>query len=272
MDPILAPQNLKAYMRWREKPWEVDALLYERLPMVAVRNYISASGDDEWPLCWQKGRTVRLGLAICIESLKSWQAFRPGGARAIQRELDSCVPRVVARIQAWLSRHGVYSIRDVASDSKERDALIRLMARAVAEISACKNGQNPKPMLGSKVLHFFFPEFFPVWDTAWVKKAMAGLADRNGSPRRRELTVSFGKGKQARAAREYADYVRLMFKDIKKVPKKDVNKLKRTVLRHAAKRNAHAALGMIVDDNLGDLSPILFELCLIGRGRAMGIL
>ena len=68
---IMTGPNLRAYMSWREKPWEVDDLLYERLPMLAVRNYLNSDYDRQWPLCWSQGRNLRLGLSVCIEALKS---------------------------------------------------------------------------------------------------------------------------------------------------------------------------------------------------------
>jgi len=252
--------NLTAYMKWRAKPWEVDDLLYERMPMLAVRNYLSEE-SNEWPLCWTKGRPIRLGLSTCIEALKAWQAFRPGGGKATRRHLQVCVPRVVEGLQRWLRDKEVYRPQDARG--KTRAALVKRMARAVATVSACKRTRNPNPMLGSKVLHFFFPEFFPVWDTAWIKKTLDRLK-LTSSP----VQPSKGHGQWGRAADAYAVYIDLMFRDMDATPKRAMENLKKTV----SKSKGHPAFKTILDDNLWDLTPILFELCLMGRGRARGVL
>jgi hypothetical protein len=177
------------------------------------------------------------------------------------------VPRLVEKLQTWLRDHEVYRLRD-ASDRKTRDALLKMMARSVAEVSACKPVKMRNPMLGSKVLNFFFPEFFPVWDTEWIKKTINGLSDR----RQTQYETRKFTGKHARAAREYARYLDLMFDDLKRTNHKDVKKLKRTLVSISAKRHRHDSLKAIVDDNLWDFSAILFELCLMGLGRRCDVL
>jgi hypothetical protein len=178
MGEIMTGQNLAAYMAWRGKPWQVDDLLYERLPMLAIRSYLTDDKDHQWPLCWKKGRSFRLGLVFCIDALKSFQAFRSKPGEATRRELAKSVPRVVMALQTWLRRQEIYRVNDVSQ--RGRDAVISKMARAVAEVSACKHTATCNPMLGSKVLHFFFPEFFPVWDTAWIKRTLDGLSKKKG--------------------------------------------------------------------------------------------
>lgn len=37
-------------------------------------------------------------------------------------------------------------------------------------------------------------------------------------------------------------------------------------LRHCARENSHTLLGPVMEDNVWDLSPLLFELCLLGGG------
>lgn len=274
MGQIMTGLNLKVYMKWRKKPWEVDDLLYERLPMLAVRNYLDDDEGQHGPLCWTPGRSLRLGLSVCIEALKSWQAFRgPSGvAPAARKKLYERVPRIVMGLQTWLRGKEVYNIRGAIREGKV-DGFVERMARAAAKVSACKRGKKPNPMLGSKVLHFFFPEFFPVWDTAWIKKTTLGLSKKGDIERNREKWgKTFGRDRHAVAAQQYAQYLDLMFNELDQIGHKDVEKLLKTVVSFSAKRNKHPSLQDVVAENLWDASPILFELCLMGRGRAKGVL
>jgi hypothetical protein len=270
---IITPQNLKAYMTWRGKPWKVDDILYERLPMLAVRNYLNSDDEDYWPLCWNENRSLRLGLAVCVEALKGWQAFRgPLGVAETTREgLSKCVPGVVRSLQGWLREYDIYRLHD-AIRSGETDALIKRMARAAAKVSACKPLKTPNPMLGSKILHFFFPEFFPVWDTAWIKKTIRLLSEKGDLKMNGAWEEQFGSNSSAGAARQYAQYLDLMLSNVRKTSAGDMAALKKTVVSFSARKNKHHALTDIVDDNLWDMSPILFEMCLIGCGRAAGVL
>ncbi len=52
------------------------------------------------------------------------------------------------------------------------------MADAVSRVEEAKDVDNP--MLGSKILGFFFPDFFPIWDTAWVKPALESGSESGG--------------------------------------------------------------------------------------------
>jgi hypothetical protein len=265
---IMTIQNLNTYMKWRGSPWKVDDLLYERLPMLAVRNYLSEENDENWPLCWTKGRPIRLGLSTCIEGLKSWQAFRsaqPDSGEVTRRHLHACVPRIIETLQSWLRRQGVYRLQD--AKGKTRRALVKRMAHAVAQVSACKPTAKPNPMLGSKVLHFFFPELFPVWDTAWIKKTMRRLRLMSSNSRHSKTYGQF-----TGAAQAYAEYLGLMFRELDATPVRAMKSLTKTAVSSSSEANRHPEFKRILNDNLWDLTPILFEVCLMGRGRARRVL
>jgi hypothetical protein len=72
-EQVMTRENLREYMKWRKKPWPIGDGLYERLPMLAVRNYLSNADDaEDWPLCWTRGRNIRVGLSVCTEMLRIW--------------------------------------------------------------------------------------------------------------------------------------------------------------------------------------------------------
>lgn len=267
MGRILTEENLTAYITWRGKPWGVADLLYERVPMLTIRNYISEENGQEWPLCWSSGRALGRGLALCIDFLRDWKAFRPCAARSYRKAMEQVVPGVVMQFQTLASAGlQVHGIRE-GGRHKQADTLVRAMTRAVAEVSALKRLSNPTPMLGSKVMHFFFPEFFPVWDTAMVKKALNGL--------RRVEGVGVSEGAQTRVKgpveREYGAYVRLMLEDLCE-GRGEIHRLNELLLDHAVGEYQDKFLRDLLDENLGDRSPILFELCTLGYARRRGLL
>jgi len=265
MGVILNHTNLDTYLTWRRKPWGVADLFYERLPMLAVRNYLGAGDAHEWPLCWTEGRGLRRGLSLCIEFLRDWQAFRPGAARTLQKPMERLVPKVVTKFQRKvIDKIGSARLWAVSRKKKRADQLIELMSQAVGEISGLKRLKTPTPMLGSKVMHFFFPEFFPVWDTAFVKKALEGLSKRGLI----ELTAD----QEYTAASEYVQYLNLMVNDLRGTPRGDLARLDERLLRRAAEDYHDKFLPLLVKENLADRSPILFELCVIGYGRRTRVL
>jgi hypothetical protein len=121
-------------------------------------------------------------------------------------------------------------------------------------------------MLGSKVMHFFFPEFFPIWDTAVVKKALNGLRRLGEIDIKDDDNARHDGVKNDPAGCEYGAYVRLMLKELR-VAKGNVDELNRMLMGHAVREYGDKFLPDLLDEILGDRSPILFELCTIGYGR-----
>jgi hypothetical protein len=105
-------------------------------------------------------------------------------------------------------------IRDVRKVPRKYDRILVAMADAVGELSFLKGG---KPMLGSKIMHFLLPEFFPVWDTAWVGTALANedlSAGHLGKWLPESVIDRLRALRRADPAIEYAKYVALMMREL----------------------------------------------------------
>lgn len=262
MGPILTKDNLDQYLDWKDCPWGAADLLYERLPMLTIRNYISCKEDATWPLCWTPGVGLRRGLALCIDFLRAWQAFRPVAARTIQKRLTAEVPGRVLRVQRAIRDHlKGRSIQGIGGE--KTDALVNVMADAVAEVSACKDPERRNPMLGSKVLHFFFPEFFPVWDTAYVEAGLRWLKQKGA------IELVSPPAHSSPAAETYAQYVRLLIAELQ-AQGESLEQLGDRFIERATRDYHDKSLRVMVEHNLADLTPILFELCVIGYARERG--
>lgn len=134
------------------------------------------------------------------------------------------------------------------------------MGRAIADISRQKGVSNP--MLGSKLLNFFFPEFFPVWDTGWIKKR--AMKHYKGVSLPEDVQKRLEHLENSRAAVEYAQYVYLMLMDLWRTSPSQLQRLRRACYRHCERRGYYKPQ-VIINDNYRDITPLLFETCLLGK-------
>ncbi len=255
MGEILSLHNLESYRTGKNQPgWPIPELLYQKIPVLAYRNYF-CNDDKGWPLSWDKGR-VEVALTLTVSILKAWQAFRPVGSPQILERLATTCPAVVMDLQEHLQN---CEISNLDSSSNECSHIIIAMSCAASRVSEAKPIKSPNPMLGSKVLAFFFPDFFPVWDTAWIKRrALSGLQSEALPPAvGREL-------KQDPAASEYARYLWLMINDAWLTSHRDYEQLRSNCLREC-RRKGYYKPEEVLEEFYADLTPLLFEVCLLGR-------
>ncbi len=179
MGDIINLRNFRAYVRktgsGRVPDWPIDDLLYLSIPTLAIRNldYNRRTDRRYWALSWKGKRHTKLAFVVAGTILKQWQAFRPHPSKRILRRIEKRIPRVMVRFQKRMRSLAVRTIRDVRTTGRKREEVILALATAVAEISLIKKASNP--MIGSKVLHFLLPEFFPVWDTYWIRRSPFGI-------------------------------------------------------------------------------------------------
>jgi hypothetical protein len=100
------------------------------------------------------------------------------------------------------------------------------------------------------LMHFFFPEFFPVWDTEWIKKQCL-TNEKLEVPKIVMRKMGMGAGS------EYASYVDLMVKDLAKVG--DYYAVRKACLQMAWMNED------VADWLYHDMSPTVFEICLLGK-------
>ncbi len=231
MGKILNQTNLESYLKNPQQPWAPDSLLYECFPVLVVRNYLtSEEEEDEFPLLWTPGRHLQVGVAAAIAVLKGWKAFRPKTAEEIRPVLEKRVPGVVMNFQRRMSDLGVYRIQDVRKKKKEANTTLLEMAAAVSEVSRCKPGKTP--MLGSKILHLFYPEFFPVWDTAVVERALKPCQSWDEMVLSDNVKRSLARRDGSIGALTYAAYIQLMLRDLDETGDEEYESLKQAFVAH----------------------------------------
>jgi hypothetical protein len=215
-------------------------------------------------LAWKSSRNIRIAVAATLDSLSAWQAYRPQAfGRLKQRLVDMTTDRLFD-FQSRLLDLKITSLDSVPKPPHPKyERFLVAMAEAVGKLSAVKGSDSP--MLGSKIMHFMLPEFFPVWDTAIVKKKALNREKAYveqlgewlpGAVKRRLSSKPY-----CEPANEYARYVALMMKDLWNTPIRKYHSLERALIRSSK------AGEEVIDFHYHDLAPSLFEVCLIGKHR-----
>jgi len=264
MGTIFNTKNLRAYVRkynaGKDFPdWPLEDLVYIRIPALAIRNmdYDEDVGSHKlWPLSWRKKKNSALAISITATLLKEWQAFRPRPSKSFLQRLYRHLPRTLYRFQRQMLKMGVRDIGKPSINGATYKRVLIAIASAAAEVSALKKVNNP--MMGSKVLNFLLPEFFPVWDNGWIrKKALMHYRDRRQKVQ--DVMKALESGKNSEAAKEYASYVHMMAEDLWNTSETEYRQLKHEFIKRAGVPRE------IIDHHFSDIAPLLFEVCLLGK-------
>ncbi len=268
MGQIFSIRNFNAYIgrysrrttthtpEW-QTGWYLEDAIHEKLPILALRN---REPDVNGPLAWRPGRNTRIAVTATLDTLSAWQAFRPQSARSLRPQLSSAVPRILESFQRKALAMHITSIdAGLNADWRTYERMLVAMAEAVGKLSVLKSAQ---PMLGSKIMHFLLPEFFPVWDTVWIKTALADEDDAIESLGRwmpAPVGSALSRREYAKPAIKYARYVALMMKDLGQTSARDYKAIERAYVRHSKVKED------VVWWHFYDLTPTLFEVCLLGK-------
>lgn len=120
---------------------------------------------------WTSPRAVQECLSTCWHMTGRWKARRQVTMK--RSNFDQRVLSIVPRLARDLNRGGIQALGDLARlNDKEYRRVVRAIHLAVADISSLRHTQSLQPVLGSKVLHHFFPSVVPVFDTALIRKGV----------------------------------------------------------------------------------------------------
>src|SRR5262249_31041782 len=162
------------------------------------------------------------------------------------KRLIPMLPPIVMKLQAQLRECDISGLDPTSNRCCE---VIVSMSSAASRVSEAKPIKNPNPMLGSKVLAFFFPDFFPVWDTAWIKQR--GLSRQPSGP----FPPAIGKELKADpAALEYAGYLWLMINDAWMMCDEDYERLHSACIVEC-RRQGYQKPREVLDEFYSDLTP-----------------
>lgn len=172
MSAILSSANLTRY--WiPEQAWGHALVLgpmfalHEALRLKRLQGYGRAPFQWEW----SDIQAVDDSLGVIWKMTGRWKARR---AVTVAREtLHAVTTDVVSRLARFLNQEGVFSLWDLVQFGDARyKRVVETLHKAVGNVSEVRATQQVEPVLGSKVLHHFFPSIIPVFDTALVRNAI----------------------------------------------------------------------------------------------------
>ena len=213
--------------------WYIDMTFMERFPVLSFRSKIWDDKKDIYS--WDKSRDTKIAISLALNILKAWQAYRPYRAKILIGSLERKLLRKLTAFQSTMTYYGVYDSWDICK-SKNRKEIRDYLCEIVYEISEEKD--NRKPMLGSKVMNFFYPELFPVWDTIWIgNEALRNIRHKN----------------------QYETYLDIFYEELANVTNQEWKKLERAFIAWSE------IPGEVLKWHFSDISAIVFEKCLLGK-------
>jgi hypothetical protein len=265
MDPIVTMKHFNAYtgrsssIKWRKTPakttgWDIEGNLLEKIPILALRN---RDMEENSPLSWEPDRNLRHAINLALERLKAWQAFRPIKADKVTRKVAAAVFIRLIKLQGHLKEHQIESVWNIMKlDQKEYDQVVVLISETAGALSSFKS--KFYPMLGSKIMHLLLPEFFPVWDTAWIKNRCLGSESKDLETWLTGETIS-RLNRQGKASADYGWYFTLMLRDLDRIGIREYSKIEKALIKYSRIPKE------VLDYHFFDLSTIVFEFCLLGK-------
>lgn len=213
--------------------WYIDMTLMERFPVLSFRSKMW--NDEKGIFSWDKGRNTKIAISITLNMLKAWQAYRPYKSRRVIDVLGKKILYKLSKFQNTMMDYGVTDSWSIC-ESEEKEQIRDHLCEIVYAISEQKGSKNP--MLGSKVMSFFYPELFPVWDTIWIRnKALKNVKHKD----------------------KYETYLDIFYEELKNVTTQEWKKLEKAFITWSEIPKA------VIKWHFSDISAIVFEQCLLGK-------
>jgi hypothetical protein len=170
MRHLVALRLLTAYWNPKETWGHTSALA----PFFAVHGAYAESRTKGHPNAepfrweWDNARAVEECLQAAWHMTGKWNARRPVTMK--QAHFERRVLAVIPPVARHLNNLGIHCLGDLAALTPSRYRRVaNLLQGAVASISKLRATKNVEPVLGSKVMHHYFPSLVPVFDTALVR-------------------------------------------------------------------------------------------------------
>jgi hypothetical protein len=117
---------------------------------------------------WSRRAATLEALEVVWNMTGRWNARRP--VTCPRSEFDKCVVSTVPSLADYFNRRKIARLADISRlDNPLYSEVVERIHRAVESISALRRTRYVEPVLGSKVLHHYFPSIVPVFDTRFIR-------------------------------------------------------------------------------------------------------
>ena len=213
---------------------------------------------------WDKVRTVNKCQQIVWQLAGAWQARR-GVPIKSQKRFHEEVTRWVITLAAMFNRDGIMALRDMKIfDQDKYEKIVCKIEDGIMRISKTKPTQKIQPVLGSKVMHHFFPTIIPVFDDAWISKKVLKLESFKDFLKNNKERWLFKDYAEQTRMQEYHHYFAYCVQQICKSKKQDLDDLRDKIANLYMDVSPHSLVKKRKQGILWKLDAKLAEYCLVG--------
>ena len=245
------------------RAWPISSLFLDPLPILAIRNQNDCNTADS-PFFWGNNANLTYAIHVAIPLLARWKALRTnrkGGQQTLKDGLNAKAPSILLRFQNQARDLGTRRLSDVKPNQSYYGNFLVAAANAASIISELKKVETP--MIGSKFMHFFIPELFPVWDTAVIENEC--LKNEELPP----LPETVKNELQTKAGKSYAQYVHFLVTEHSQASSAQRTEVLNACIQQCADEYDADVneMGNVLYFHCDDLWPTVLEICLIGKHR-----
>lgn len=171
MASLVNPYRLHRFNR-RERSWSQD-LGYYLAPFLCIHEIEQDQSVDRrnWKWVWTVPGPVRKCMNSALQVGREWQATRTRGPPTPSRQLNTTIERNVQHLARIFNKHQVKDLKGLVSRGwSEYREVVRAIEDSVYQVSKVKPTREVRPVLGSKILHHFFPSMIPVYDNKAISQ------------------------------------------------------------------------------------------------------
>jgi len=201
---------------------------------------------------------------VAIPLLIRWKALRTrrkGVQAQLKTDLNYKAPNFLLRFQDQARDLEIRRLSDVKPNQRCYGDFLIAVANAVGGVSTLKKVETP--MIGSKFMHFFLPELFPVWDDAVIYKQCLKHEELLSLPDGVKEKI------QTKAGESYAQYTHLLVTELSQASNTERSEVLRLCIQRCADEYDVDVneMKVVLDFHYDDLWSTVLEICLIGKHR-----
>jgi hypothetical protein len=166
---IISSHYVSLYWNPSRFKWHWFALA----PFVAVHAAYKKKNGSHSSWCWDE-RSVQECLGACWNMTGEWKARR--AITCSRSDFDRRLLKEVPRLSKIFNKHKINCMGKILDlHKRDQEKVLRKILNAIEEISRLRKTKLIQPVLGSKVLHHFFPSVIPVFDERFIKNGVMRL-------------------------------------------------------------------------------------------------
>jgi hypothetical protein len=256
----------KALKKWLKNNPEIHALYLAPFFAIHEAEREKFAGKKKLLIwMWYKEKTVKKCLESIWQLTGEWQARRAITVKN-RKEFNQKVTDCITNLAKKFNTYGILALRDMKNFNKDNnyEKIISEIVEMVKRISKTRPTKYVQPVLGSKVLHHFFPTIIPVYDDKMISKRVLKLESFKEFLKDYQNTWVFGDYKNEKRMQEYHHYLTYCSEQVCNTKNSDLNDLRCKIAELYKNPCPHSLAKKGKKSILWKLDAKIAEYCLIG--------